>query len=155
MELIDYFFDTDLKFRALGIKKSAINCEAFQSSYDDFYYKMYYQLLNYKIDTLDHYNIYLDIKDTLSAAKVRRLKEILNVKLGTFRNIQNIRSNESLLLQLCDFIMGAISYQNNDVHHSNEAKVAIIEKIRRHSNLMDLSHTNYNSKLNLFFIELR
>lgn len=155
MELIDYFFDTDLKFRALGIKKEAINCEAFQSSYDDFYYKMYYQLLNYKIDTLDHYNVYLDIKDTLSAAKVRKLKEILNVKLGTFRNIQNIRSNESLLLQLCDLIMGAISYHNNDVKHANEAKVAIIEKIRKHSNLMDLSHTNYNSKLNLFFIELR
>ncbi len=154
-ELIDYFFDTDLKFRALGVKKSSVNYEAFHSSYDDFYYKMYYQLLNYKIDTLDHYNVYLDIKDTLSAVKVRKLTEILNVKLGTFRNIQNIRSNESLLLQLCDFIMGAISYENNDANHANEAKLAIIEKIRRHSSEKDLSHTNYNQKLNLFFIELR
>lgn len=155
LELIDYFFDTDLKFRVLGVKKSSIDCDAFHSSYDDFYYKMYYQLLNYKIDTLDNYNVYLDIKDTLSAVKVRNLKKILNVKLGTFRQIQNIRSNESLLLQLCDFIMGAISYENNDTYHANEAKMAIIEKIRRHSRENDLSHTNYNQKLNLFFIELR
>lgn len=116
---------------------------------------MYYQLLNFRIDTLDHYNVYLDIKDTLSAIKVRRLKDILNVKLGTFRNIQNIRSNESTLLQLCDFIMGAISYENNDTRHANDAKKAVIERIRKHSHETDLSHTNYNSKLNLFFIELR
>ncbi len=155
LDLIDYFFDTDLKFRALGVCKSSINCDAFHTSYDDFYYKMYYQLLNFRIDTLDHYNVYLDIKDTLSAIKVRRLKDILNVKLGTFRNIQNIRSNESTLLQLCDFIMGAISYENNDTRHANDAKKAVIERIRKHSHETDLSHTNYNSKLNLFFIELR
>ena len=46
LDLIDYFFDTDLRFRAIGIKKSQIKCDGITSSYDDFYYKMYYQLLN-------------------------------------------------------------------------------------------------------------
>ena len=44
MELVDYFFATDLKFRTVGVEKSKINNEAFGSSYDDFYYKMYYSL---------------------------------------------------------------------------------------------------------------
>ena len=131
LDLVDYFFDTDLKFRAIGIEKAQIRCEDFGSTYDDFYYKMYYQLLNYKIDTLDHYNVYLDIKDTLSAIKVRRLKEILNVKYGVFRNIQNIRSDESILMQLADFIMGAISYNANEEIKANQAKVMILDKIKK------------------------
>ena len=155
LDLIDYFFDTDLRFRAIGIKKSQIKCDGITSSYDDFYYKMYYQLLNYKINTMYHYNIYLDIKDTLSAVKVRKLKDILNVKYGVFRNVQNICSHESLLMQLTDFIMGAIAYFNNDKNHANKAKVAIIERIKKHLNANSLDATNYSSKLNLFFITLQ
>lgn len=154
LDLIDYFFDTDLRFRSIGIKKSLIRVDD-NTTYDDFYYKMYYYLLNYKIDTLDHYNVYLDIKDSLSAVKVRRLKEILNVKYGVFRNVQNICSNESLLMQLTDFIMGAISYNMNDKLRRNQAKVAIIERIKKHLNSQSLSTTNYSDKLNLFFINLR
>jgi len=154
LDLVDYFFDTDLKFRAIGIEKSQIRCEDFGSTYDDFYYKMYYQLLNYKINTLDHYNVYLDIKDTLSAIKVRRLKEILNVKFGVFRNVQNIRSDESILMQLADFIMGAISYNANYELKANQAKVLILEKIKKHANQPNMECTNHSDKLNLFFIDL-
>lgn len=155
LELVDYFFDTDLKFRAIGINKSQIRCEDFGSTYDDFYYKMYYRLLNYKIDTTDHYNVYLDIKDTLSAIKVRKLKSILNYQFGVFRNIQNIRSEESILMQLADFMMGAISYNANNDQKANQAKVMILEKISKHAKIKDLSSTNYSEKLNLFFIDLK
>lgn len=155
IELIDYFFDTDLRFRTIGIQKSQIDYESFHFSYDDFYYKMYYLLLNYKIDTLNHYNVYLDIKDTLSARKLRKLREILNVKFGVFRNVQNITSKESILMQLADFIMGAISYNANVADKRNEAKVAIIERIKRHQNLTNLMSTNYSVKFNLFFINLK
>lgn len=154
MDLLDYFFSTDLHFRAIGIQKSKINNDSFNQSYDDFYYKMYYSLLNHKIETINHYNVYLDIKDTLSAHKVNKLKEILNSKYGVFRNIQNIRSHESLLMQLCDFIMGAISYLHNNEEKQNKAKVKIIEKIKKHCN-ENLLATNYSEKVNLFFIDLK
>lgn len=154
MELIEYFFNTDLMFRCVGVEKSKINNEAFNQSYDDFYYKMYYTLLNYNINTLYKYNVYLDIKDTLSAYKVNKLKEVLNTKYSVFRNVQNIRSHESILLQLADFIMGAISYQHNNKAKKNLAKVQIIKKIQQHSG-ESLMGTNYSEKLNLFFIELR
>ena len=155
LDLVDYFFDTDLRFRAIGIEKAKIRCDVFGGTFDDFYYKMYYYLLNFKIDTLDKYNVYLDIKDTLSAIKVRRLKEILNVKYGVFRNVQNIRSEESLLMQLADFIMGAISYDANIDDKKNLAKVMIIDKIKKHGELQNLQDTNHSEKVNLFFIDLK
>ena len=153
-ELIDYFFNTDLQFRAIGVEKTKINNNAFNQSYDEFYYKMYYYLLNHNLNSLYNYNVYLDIKDTLSALKVKKLKEILNTKFGVFRNVQNIRSHESLLLQLADLIMGAISYYHNDSKKVNLAKVKLIEKIKQHAGI-GLDKTNYSEKLNLFFIELR
>lgn len=154
MELVDYFFATDLQFRTVGVDKSKLKIETFNKSYDDFYYKMYYYLLNHNINSLYNYNVYLDKKDTLSAYKVNKLKDILNTKFGVFRNVQNIHSHESLLLQLADFLMGAISYLHNDSKKLNIAKMQIIEKIKHHSK-HDLSCTNYSNKLNLFFIELR
>jgi len=154
LDLVDYFFDTDLRFRAIGVEKSKIKCRENDCTFDEFYYKMYYQLLNYNIESRNCYNVYLDVKDTLSASKVRRLRDILNVKYGVFRNVQNIRSDESLLLQLADFLMGAISYNANNIEKKNEAKVRIIEKIRSHTPMVDLSETNYSKKFNLFFISL-
>lgn len=154
LDLVDYFFATDLQFRTVGVEKSKINNEAFNQDYDDFYYKMYYYLLNHNLNSLYNYNVYLDIKDTLSAYKVNKLKDILNTKFGVFRNVQNIRSHESVIMQMADFLMGAISYLHNDEHQQNKAKVQIIKKIQQHCQ-EDLSKTNYSKKMNLFFIELR
>jgi len=152
-ELLDHFFATDLKFRAVGIEKEKINNAVSGQTYDDFYYKMYYQLLNHKIDIRYAYNVYLDIKDTLSACKVRQLREILNTKYGVFRNVQNIRSHESILMQLTDFLTGAISYHNNNAEKLNPAKKQLVERIRKSGYKLDC--TNYSEKLNLFFIELK
>ncbi|MFN8437645.1 MAG: DUF3800 domain-containing protein [Cytophagales bacterium] len=153
LDLVDYFFDTELKFRAIGVEKAQIKNNKFNQTYDEFYYKMYYQLLNHKINSLHNYNVYLDIKDTLSAYKVNKLKEILNTKFGVFRNVQNIHSHESIIIQLTDFFMGAISYYHNDSEKKNITKVQLIERIKYHSK-ESLVKTNYSEKLNLFFIEL-
>ena len=91
-DLIDYFFDSDLSFRAIVINKERINNNNFHQDFNTFYYKMYYQLINHKLDTLSYYNIYLDIKDTLSAGKMNNLKTILQTQFGVIRNLQNIHS---------------------------------------------------------------
>ncbi len=156
-ELIDYFFATDLTFRAIVIDKATIDNARIGQSYDEFYYKMYYQLLHHKIDMDNHYNVYLDIKDTLSALKVRKLKEILNIKYNPIRNLQNIRSHESHLMQLTDLLMGAISYHLRHLDGNGKviAKNKLIEKIQTHAKLpLTNSTPRENSKFNLFFIDL-
>lgn len=154
-DLVDYFFATDLQFRAIVVDKSRVNNAIHGQTFDDFYYKMYYQLLYHKINMEYSYNIYLDIKDTLSATKVRRLKDVLKLDYSSIRNVQNIRSHESLLMQVTDLLMGAISYYlrgGGNVIGKNK----IIDKIRSHSGLsLDKSTPKWKDKFNLFFIDLK
>src|SRR5690606_20359918 len=42
-DLIEYFYATDIRFRAIVINKSQLDHSAFNQNHDDFYYKMYYQ----------------------------------------------------------------------------------------------------------------
>ena len=69
---------------------------------------------------------------------------------GVFRNVQNIRSHESILMQLTDFMMGAISYLHNDDKKQNAAKMQIIEKIKHHSK-EGLEKTNYLARLEKYW----
>jgi hypothetical protein len=154
-ELVDYFFSTDLNFRAVIVEKDQIDNQRTGFSYDDFYYKMYYQLLHHKVDMGNNYNVYLDIKDTCSPEKIMRLRGILNMNYGNIRNIQSIHSYESILMQLTDVLMGAINY-NLRKQNKVIAKIKLIDTIKNHSNLtLSRSTSKYASKMNLFFIELQ
>ena len=154
-EIIEYFFATDLQFRAIVINKSQIRNQDFNQSHNDFYDKMYYQLLNKKISPVNNYNIYLDIKDTRSYEKAKSLKAFLNMNYVSVRNLQIIRSYESELMQLTDVLMGAIGYY---LRGENKviAKNKIIEKIQSHCPFPITQSTPRSSeKFNLFFIDLQ
>lgn len=154
-DLIDYFFDSDLEFRTIIVDKTKVDNERYHQAYDTFYYKMYYLLLFHNININYTYNVYLDIKDTLSAHKVEKLKEILNTRFGVFRNVQNIRSHESLIMQITDLLTGAIAYKLNYPEMKVNAKKQIIDKIIQRSNQsLDSTSFNNETKLNLFFINL-
>lgn len=153
-ELIDYFFVSDLRYRAVVINKSQISNSKYNQDYDTFYYKMYYQLLNHSKKSNFAYNVYIDIKDDLSANKVNKLKDILQTKFGVFRTIQNIHSHESILMQVTDVIMGALSHNLNVKEKKVTAKIKLIEQIRNHAN-HSLTSTNYSKEFNLFFIDLK
>lgn len=107
-ELVDYFFNSDnLRFRALIINKTQLRHEKFNQTHDDWYYKMYYQLLVNLVEPKEENYIYLDIKDTKSAKKVEGLKRYLNFKTMDYdvepiKNIQSINSQESIIMQLAD-----------------------------------------------------
>lgn len=155
-ELIEYFFKSDLQFRAVVVEKSQIKINEGET-FDDFYYKMYYQLLFHKMNMEHAYYIYLDIKDTLSAKKVKRLKQILNITYTTIREVQNIRSEESLLMQITDLLMGAVTYHLRELDAKNnvKAKKDLIAMIQSHAKIPLTKSTlkSYN-KFNLFFIDL-
>jgi hypothetical protein len=153
-ELIDYFFSTEISFRAVIINKEKFKDQD-SSNYDDFYYKMYYQLIYHKLDMHSRYNIYLDIKDDLGKYKIIKLKQVLNTQYGIIRNLQLIRSHESSFIQLCDILIGAISYYHNDVDKKVIAKNQLIEKIIARSECsFDKSTYLSESKFNLFLIDL-
>lgn len=155
-ELIDWFFMNDLEFRAVVVDKSQIDETRPEYTFNDFYFRMYFQLLHTKVDFQNTYNVYMDIKDTCSGEKLETLKKIMsyNSSIGRF---QFIRSHESVFIQLADVLIGAINYnlriEKGDVSGKVLAKRKIIEKIKKHSNIsLNTTTPLSRKKFNLFFI---
>ena len=158
LELVDYFFRTHaLNFRCLVVDdKSKLNHDYFnQGSHESFYYKMYFYMIRNILNASNKYNIYLDVKDTRSAQKLAKLKEVLCSNFYDFTremivNIQNIHSHESEILQLADLFIGAISYNNRNLK-SNIVKENIVQRMIKHTGQdMRRSSPPWTEKFNLF-----
>ncbi|KKR37706.1 MAG: hypothetical protein UT71_C0020G0006 [Parcubacteria group bacterium GW2011_GWF2_40_10] len=157
LDVIDYFYDNDdLHFRAIIINKKTLDHKNFNQTHDDFYYKMYFELLSKILDPQNKYCVYLDIKDTQGSKKVRKLREVLSNKMYDFdesivQRIQLVRSHEIEVLQLADLLIGAMQFLNREDVKS-EAKKQVIERIKTRSGY-DLSKSTLvrEEKTNLFY----
>jgi len=157
LDLIDYFFEEgDLHFRALVIPdKTRLQHERYGQDHDTWYYKMYFDMLKVILDPKACYLIYLDIKDTRSAGKVYKLHDVLCNNMYDFKRqiverVQTVRSHEVEILQLADLLIGTVSYVNRGLC-SNAAKLALVERLKKHSGY-ELTKTTLlmESKVNLF-----
>lgn len=162
LELVDYFFDDDdLHFRALVVPdKSIIKHKDFNQDHDTWYYKMYFSMLKVLIDPHAKNRIFLDIKDTRSTDKTKKLHNVLCNDRYDFDKeiieiVQTVKSHEVELLQLADLLIGAVSYINRGLN-TNEGKLRVIERIKKRSGY-SLTLTTYlkESKLNIFIWQPR
>jgi hypothetical protein len=157
LDIMDYFFDDDdLHFRALIVPdKSSLRHDDFGQSHDDWYYKMYFDMLKVILSPTAKYRIYLDIKDTRSAAKVAKLHEVLCNKFYDFsreiiERVQTVRSHELEALQLADLLIGAVAYVNKG-RSGNAGKEALVERMRERSHYsLTLSTLLREDKVNIF-----
>lgn len=157
LDVIKYFFngENDIKFRAILINKTKINNKLYKQTDDDFYHKMYYQMLEYIITPEGIYNIYPDIKDTNSYYRHQQVLEYLRIKKRDFNNktikkIQPIKSSNSSLLQLTDILIGALVYYNNFPENRNKNKEKVIAEITNNVKIADTTNFN-NTKFNLLY----
>ena len=151
IEVVEYFFsNVNLHFRGMVIPdKSMLRHVDFCQTHDDFYYKCYFSLIKTLLQPGDHYNIYLDIKDTRGETKVRKLHDYLCKSKYDF-NRDMIRSHELELVALADVLIGALSYVHRGMDTSN-SKLAVIEKIKQLSGYTLLQSTLYREdKFNIF-----
>ena len=142
-DLINYFFDDDdLHFRGVIIPdKSKLNHERYHQTHDTWYYKMYFDMLKVIFSPSDSYEVYIDIKDTNSSRKARRLREVCCNSMYDFsqrviQRLQPIRSDEVEIMQIVDIIIGAIGYDNRqfpDGFTKSRAKKEIIDLIKKRS----------------------
>jgi hypothetical protein len=138
-DLVDYFFDSeDLHFRALIVPdKSVLDHDLFGQDHDTWYYKMYFDMLKAILDPDSRYRIWLDIKDTRSVAKVRKLHDVLCSNIYDFDHrvidsVDQARSHEVEQLQLADLLIGAVSYANRGLSGS-ETKTRLVRQVRARS----------------------
>lgn len=157
-ELVDWFFRQDgLNFRCIIVPdKTKLNHEKYnQGSHDDFYYKMYFSMLSKVLSPDMVHEIYIDIKDTRSNLKVSHLRDVLCNNVYDFTGemiskIQHVRSHEIELMQLADFLLGAVVYANRGLT-GNSAKRMVAEKIEEHrKRKLTVSSPLFNRKFNVF-----
>ncbi len=162
LDILDYFFDDDdLHFRALVIPdKSKLNHRDFLQTHDDWYYKMYFSMLKNILEPQSSYRIYLDIKDTRSEKKIRKLHDFLcshvqDYERRVVEKLQSVRSHEVSILQITDLLIGAVSYANRNLQTS-EAKNTLVRRFRERSHY-DLTRSTLplESKVNIFVWKAR
>lgn len=156
-DIVDYFFDnSDLHFRVIVVPdKGELNHDQYNQTHDEFYYKLYFDMLKTVFEPDCSYNIFLDIKDTRGQKKVDKLQEVLcnskyDFKREMIKKVQQVRSHEVELIALADLLIGAISYLHRGLK-SSEAKLKMIERIKTRSGYSLTSSTLYReNKFNVF-----
>lgn len=157
MDIVNYFFDnSDLHFRVVVIpNKQELKHDLFNQTHDDFYYKMYFNMLKTLFDPWCGYNIYIDIKDTRGQHKVEKLHEVLCYNHYDFdrtliRKVQQVRSEEVELIALADLLTGALSYFHRG-KNTSKAKLRLIARIKEGSGYNLTASTLYReNKFNIF-----
>ncbi|MFQ9233696.1 MAG: DUF3800 domain-containing protein, partial [Bifidobacterium longum] len=150
------------KSRALSLvaDKTRLRHESFHQSHNDWYYKMYFTMLNRLFDPVNQYNVYIDIKDTHSAQRAKKLEEVCANSHYDFNHeciqkVQPIRSDEVQMMQIVDIINGAVCRANRTtIPLPQGAKREIIERIRSKTNLRLTQSTSLGArKFNIFVWE--
>ncbi|HXK77674.1 MAG TPA: DUF3800 domain-containing protein [Oscillospiraceae bacterium] len=142
-DIVNYYFDDDdLHFRAVIIPdKSKLDHQHFNQTHDDWYYKMYFDMLKVIFNPTDRYEVYIDIKDSNSYRKAQKLKEVCSNSMYDFsqsiiQRLQPIRSDEVQIMQLVDILIGAVGYENRvfpEDFKKSPAKQEIIDLIKGRS----------------------
>lgn len=160
LDLIKFFVEDDrLNFRGVIVnEKKTLDHVSFTQTHDEFYYKMYYHLLIRIIeDQSNVYSVFLDIKDTNGGPKTKKLHDYLCSRIrdencAILEKVEQVRSDESEIMQLADLILGAVSYYNRNLD-SSKTKLRLVDALATHNRVYarDLRETSYLSekKVNL------
>ncbi|MZY06597.1 DUF3800 domain-containing protein [Acinetobacter pittii] len=157
-DLFDYFFEEpSLNFKATVVEhKNQLDHALYNDhSHMDFYYKMYYYTLRDFLYGDENYKIYLDYMSHDGGRKAKKLKEVL-ISYKRFEdsriNVTIIQSYESILIQLCDFFIGAVAYSNrHDLEIKSKHKIEFIEHMENKLN-RSLKNSTFpgEKKFNIF-----
>ncbi|MBN2858084.1 MAG: DUF3800 domain-containing protein [Candidatus Delongbacteria bacterium] len=161
IDLVEYFFNcSDLRFRSVVAKeKDHLDHSMYNNNdYNEWYYKMYYLLLDKIIFPDNCYDVFIDIKDTRGGKRLQVLQEALcnnryDFKQEVIRHVNQIHSHESEILQLCDLFIGALSYFHRGLYNKkrNGAKSRLIDLISKKRDLpLKYSSSQEELKFNMF-----
>jgi hypothetical protein len=160
LELVDWFCGKkeDLRFRCIGVDKAKVDLIHYHENDQELgFYKFYYQMLHHWISDFNEYSIFCDSKNNARRDRLHTLATcLINSNLSaTIKRVQSIRSHESVLIQMSDFLTGMAASRLNNSLVVGSAR----EKILRHfeKNLgRKICGTNKGvSKFNVFLIDLQ
>ena len=156
LEIIDTFFQQpSIRFRAICIKVSDINHDRFNNGSGELgFYKFYFQLIQHWLLQNNKYLLFLDHKVNGYKHRVNELGRILGMaSMVTMLQAQALPSNQSILIQLADVLVGAVAASFNG--EVKGAKKHICDRIRSYIG-HPIQGTGVNEeKFNIFEMKLR
>jgi hypothetical protein len=132
-EILTWFLNKnhDLRFRAIVIDRTQVNLLNYHNNDQELgFYKFYYQVLHHWICDFNCYHVFCDFKVNRRKDRLQTLKKCLdNTNLSSsVANVQAIRSQESVLIQMADFLTGLVSAKYNQSCLQNSPKGELIQK---------------------------
>ncbi len=161
--LVDFFFENNLNFYSIIIDKEKLNLKDYHNDDEELaFYKYYYFLLKNKFQDWNEYYLYLDQRIKKDKDRIKKISEFFDYESQSRQESFNIRhiweydSNTHLLIQLSDFFIWAVCYNNNDLN-SSETKKEVVKLISSKLNQNDLKFSSrlYDEKFNIFRIKMK
>jgi len=157
--LIDWFFELglDLRFRCIAVDHGSVDLVHYHQSDQELgFYKFYYQMLHHWILDFNEYNIFNDFKSNRKNNRLKVLGHYLQLSnlSSTICRVQAVRSTDSVLIQLCDVLLGAAAARLNNTLNTGSAKEKVAQEIEMHIG-HEIAHTlKSEQKYNVFKIDL-
>ncbi|KAF0178663.1 MAG: hypothetical protein FD164_2182 [Nitrospirae bacterium] len=158
-DIVKLFFSEgdNLRFRCILIDKQQVDLGAYHKGDAELgFYKFYYQLLHHWIKEGNRYSIFTDTKTTRVRHRLKELHQILN-RSNLFSEIlavQALPSDEAVLIQLADLLVGAVGYCCHG-HGASPAKKEIVAMIEEYLGHAPCEATMRDEKkFNIFRIRL-
>ena len=156
-DILNFFFDESiLRYRCVIAPKEGLRHGAFEQDHDTWYYKMYFLLLRRLLLERDNeYHVYLDIKDTKSAVKMRELHDMLCNQMHDFdqrilQRIQAVHSSEVQQIQLADLLTGLVSFAARNLGESSAKRRLVEQAVARTGRPITDSTWYSERKFNIF-----
>jgi len=117
--LVEWFFNKgeELRFRCIAVDHRQVNLDLFhEGDHELGFYKFYYQVLHHWIQDFNTYHIFCDFKHNRRRDRLHTLRGCLDNSTLSSRieNVQAVRSEESVLIQLVDVLVGLAAARLND-----------------------------------------
>lgn len=161
--LVNFFFDNNLNFYSILIDKEKLNLKDYHNDDEELaFYKYYYFLLKNRFQDWNDYYLYLDQRNKKDKDRIKKISEFFDYESQTriqsfnIRHIWEYDSNIHLLIQIADFFIWAVCYNNNDLNNSISKK-EVIDLISSKLWKQDLKFASqlHDEKFNIFKIKMK
>lgn len=157
IELIDLFFEIpDARFRCICIDSYLIDNNKYNDGDGELgFYKFYYQALYHWINN-ESYRIFCDIKLNQNRNRLKDLhRTLLKTTNSDIEFIQPLRSSQTPMLQICDFLLGLTSAKTNDSVAPGTLKAELIQTFEDRLGHAIGPTLKTKTKYNVFYIKLK
>ncbi|MFO7857792.1 MAG: DUF3800 domain-containing protein [Ectothiorhodospiraceae bacterium] len=131
-QLVEWFQGKgdQLRFRCIAVDHSQVDLKLYHEDEQELgFYKFYYQLLHHWILDFNEYNVFVDFKSNRRRERLHVLRRCLDYSnlSSEVHDVQAVRSEESVLIQLADVLTGMAAYRLNDRVREGSAKARVLQ----------------------------